>query len=112
MYLMLGVAPLPQMFSLGYHQSRYSYMSQKEVLEVCNKFDEKKLPLDVIWMDIDYSDKKKYFTWDPKTFPNPNLMLNTLNKQGRKAVAVIDPHIKRERGYPVFDECQSKGKLF
>ncbi|XP_018569166.1 neutral alpha-glucosidase AB-like, partial [Anoplophora glabripennis] len=103
-----GVAPLPQMFALGHHQSRYSYMSQKEVLEVCNKFDENKFPLDVIWMDIDYTDKNKYFTWDPKTFPNPSSMLNALNKQGRKAVVIIDPHIKREKGYSVFDECESK----
>lgn len=108
--MFLGVAPLPQMFALGHHQSRYSYMSQREVLEVCSKFDENKLPLDAVWMDIDYTNKKKYFTWDPNTFPDPNSMLKTLNKQGRKAVAIIDPHIKREVGYSVFDECESKGK--
>ncbi|KAJ8921709.1 hypothetical protein NQ315_010619 [Exocentrus adspersus] len=104
-----GVAPLPPMFSLGHHQSRYSYMSQQEILDVCNKFDANKFPLDVIWMDIDYTNKKMYFTWDPKSFPNPDSMLNSLNRQGRKAVAIIDPHIKRERGYFVFEECESKG---
>ncbi|KAJ8934325.1 hypothetical protein NQ314_013365 [Rhamnusium bicolor] len=104
-----SVAPLPQMFSLGHHQSRYSYMSQDEVVDVCNKFDENNFPLDVIWLDIDYTDKKKYFTWDPKTFSEPDSMLDSLNRKGKKTVAVIDPHIKREEGYFVFDECEEKG---
>ncbi|KAJ8977591.1 hypothetical protein NQ317_018359 [Molorchus minor] len=103
------VAPLPQMFALGYHQSRYSYMSQDEILEINRKFEENKIPVDAIWLDIDYTNRKTYFTWNPETFSNPNRMLDYLNGRGRKAVAIIDPHIKREDGYFVFDECESNG---
>ncbi|GJQ88219.1 hypothetical protein Trydic_g13211 [Trypoxylus dichotomus] len=69
-----GVAPLPQYFTLGYHQSRYSYMTQEDVETVVTEFDNHNFPVDVIWLDIDYSYGYEYFTWNYTAFPNPEAM--------------------------------------
>ncbi|XP_031334327.1 neutral alpha-glucosidase C-like [Photinus pyralis] len=105
-----GTASLPQYFTLGYHQSRYSYMNQDDVVDVVKNFDEKLLPIDVMWLDIDYTDEKKYFTWDPKRFSKPQELIDNLAKTNRKLVAIIDPHIKIDDNY--FLHKEAKGKYY
>lgn len=63
-----GVGNLPQLHTLAYHQSRWNYMTQEEVIEVINKFDNSSIPLDTVWLDIEYTDGKKYFTWNKNSF--------------------------------------------
>lgn len=67
-------------------------------------YDVHNLPLDVMWLDIEYTDGKKYFTWDPIKFSTPENMINNITATGRKLVVIIDPHIKREGGYFVHEE--------
>lgn len=102
-----GYSQLPQQFSLGYHQCRWNYVTDEDVREVDRKFDKYKIPYDVIWLDIEYTDGKKYFTWDPLTFPDPRGMQEQLDESERKLVIIIDPHIKVESGYPVVEELKS-----
>lgn len=103
-----GFSQLPQQFALGYHQSRWNYVSDEDVREVDLKMSKHEIPYDVIWLDIEYTDDKKYFTWDPLTFANPTAMLEQLDKSKRKLVAIIDPHIKNKEGYRVFEEMKQK----
>ncbi|CAO3616261.1 unnamed protein product [Cunninghamella blakesleeana] len=105
-----GSTAMPQMFSIGYHQCRWNYINEKDVLDVDNNFDEYDMPYDVIWLDIEYTDDKKYFTWDQPKFPNPIEMEEKLAKRktGKKKivlVVIIDPHIKRAHNYYTFDEA-------
>lgn len=104
-----GTAPLPQYFAIGFHQSRYNYDNQTDLLNVVSGFDKYNFPLDVMWLDIDYTDNLKYFTWNPENFSNPLGMQKTLNATGRKLVVIIDPHIKVERGYFVYDQALKNG---
>lgn len=104
-----GVAPLPQYFALGYHQSRYNYESIEDVVTVVTELDNHNFPLDVIWLDIDYTDAKKYFTWHPENFADPIGLQTFLNNTGRKLVVIIDPHIFVEEGYFVYDEAEANG---
>jgi len=60
---------------------------------------ENQLPCDVIWLDIEYSDQKKYFMWDKKAFPEPKIMLDKIVEEGRKLITIIDPHIKHDPDY-------------
>lgn len=99
--LLTGYSALPNIFSLGYHQSRWNYNDQKDVLDVSSHLDQNQMPCDAIWLDIEYTEKKKYFTWDPHAFPNSDEMAATLNKTGRNLVVIIDPHLKT--GYKVSD---------
>ncbi|XP_043482862.1 neutral alpha-glucosidase AB [Leptopilina heterotoma] len=105
--LLTGTAPLPQIFSLGYHQSRWNYNDQQDVQQIADNFDKYDLPMDVMWLDIEYTDNKKYFTWDQRKFPNPTEMIQNLTSKLRKLVVIIDPHIKRDEGYHVHNDATS-----
>lgn len=104
-----GVAPLPPYFALGYHQCRWNYVDQEDVASVVQRFDEHDLPLDVMWLDIEYTDGKKYFTWDAVKFPQPAAMVTNLTATGRKLVVIVDPHVKREAGYFLHETALERG---
>lgn len=103
-----GTMEMPPLWALGYHQCRYSYYPDTEVMRIANEFRARKIPCDVIWMDIDYMDKFKVFTFDKNTFPNPKKLNNFLHKNNFKSVYMIDPGVKKENGYFVYDSG-SKG---
>ena len=103
--------PIPPLFSLGYHQCRWNYMTQEETIEVSQNMTKYKIPCDTVWLDIEYTEDKKYFTWDLKTFPKAKEMLEELVKEGRKLVTIIDPHIKKDEEYFLYKEILDK-KLF
>ncbi|GMR61573.1 hypothetical protein PMAYCL1PPCAC_31768, partial [Pristionchus mayeri] len=101
-----GVTPLPPLFSLGYHQSRWNYRDEKDVAQVNAKFDEHDIPMDVIWLDIEHTDGKRYFTWHPDNFKNPKQMIEGVAAVGRKMVTIIDPHIKKDKNYRVYQDAK------
>ncbi|KAJ3044472.1 hypothetical protein HDV00_001899 [Rhizophlyctis rosea] len=104
-----GRPTMPQQFSLAYHQCRWNYLDQQDVAEVDANFDKYDIPYDVIWLDIEHTDGKKYFTWDPVKFATPKDMLKALDVKHRKMVTIIDPHIKKEDGYHIYKEAAGKG---
>lgn len=99
----IGTVFMPPKWSLGYHQCRWSYDSDKRVIEVAKTFRKKHIPCDVLWMDIDYMDGFRCFTFDKERFPNPKLLVNDLHQNGFKAIWMLDPGIKKEEGYTVYD---------
>jgi mannosyl-oligosaccharide alpha-1,3-glucosidase len=103
-----GYTQLPQEFAIGYHQCRWNYVTDEDVKDVDRKMDKFNIPYDVIWLDIEYTDGKKYFTWDSDNFPDPISMGHQLDKRGRKLVTIIDPHIKNEGSYHIVEELKSK----
>lgn len=104
-----GSGNLPQMFSIGYHQCRWNYMNEQDVIQVAMKFDEHDIPMDTMWLDIEYTDGKKYFTWDSNNFPHPLEMIKNLTEMGRHLTFIIDPHIKRDNGYFFHNELTDRG---
>ena len=103
-----GTMEMPPLWALGYHQCRYSYYPDTEVMRIAREFRARKIPCDVIWMDIDYMDKFKVFTFDKNTFPDPKKLNNFLHEYNFKSVYMIDPGVKKEEGYFVYDSG-SKG---
>lgn len=103
-----GYTPLPPLFSIGHHQCRWNYLNEEDVLSVDAGFDEHEIPYDAIWLDIEYTDDKQYFTWDPRNFPHPEQMMEKLDTNRRKLITIIDPHIKRKDGYWVHKEGEKK----
>lgn len=101
-----GRMPLPPRWSLGYHQCRWSYESQDIVREIAHEFRQRRIPCDVIHLDIDYMDGYRVFTWSPKRFADPKGLLDELKRDGFKAVTIVDPGVKYEpeADYEVFDE--------
>ncbi|CCK72926.1 glucan 1,3-alpha-glucosidase ROT2 KNAG_0M00730 [Huiozyma naganishii CBS 8797] len=96
-----GNPTLPLMSSIGYHQCRWNYNDELDVLTVEDSMDKNQFPFDFIWLDLDYTDKKQYFTWNADSFPNPRRMLNKLARLGRNLAILIDPHLMD--GYEVSD---------
>lgn len=105
----IGTVFMPPKWSLGYHQCRWSYASAKRVLEVAKTFREKGIPCDVIWMDIDYMDGFRCFSFDRERFPEPKSLANDLHHIGFKAIWMLDPGIKCEKGYFVYDSGTERG---
>ncbi|KAI3974855.1 hypothetical protein MKX01_004966 [Papaver californicum] len=99
----IGTVFMPPKWSLGYHQCRYSYDSDARVLEVARTFREKGIPCDVMWMDIDYMDGFRCFTFDKERFSQPKTLVNDLHDNGFKAIWMLDPGIKCEEGYFAYD---------
>ncbi|ONM53035.1 heteroglycan glucosidase 1 [Zea mays] len=99
----IGTVSMPPKWSVGYHQCRYSYDSSEKVLKVVRTFREKGIPCDVVWMDIDYMDGFRCFTFDSIRFPDPKSLVDDLHSIGCKAVWMLDPGIKKEKGFFVFD---------
>jgi alpha 1,3-glucosidase len=104
-----GTQSLPPVFSLGYHQCRWNYRDEADVDSVHAKFDEHDIPVDVIWLDIEHTNGKRYFTWDNGFFPNPAAMQQRLADKGRKMVTIVDPHIKVDDGFSVYKEAKDAG---
>ena len=100
---LIGTLPLPPRWALGYHQCRYSYEPDSRVREIADGFRAHQIPCDVIWMDIDYMDHYKIFTFDPQKFPDPHSTNDYLHAHGFHSVWMIDPGAKAEPGYGVFD---------
>lgn len=98
-----GTISLPPLWALGYHQCRYSYYPDDRVMEIAEEFRQRNIPCDVIWMDIDYMDGYRVFTFDPVGFPDPQALNAFLHEHGFKSIWMIDPGVKRDPGYFVYD---------
>jgi len=101
-----GRMPLPPKWALGYHQCRWSYESETVVRELAQEFRQRRIPCDVIHLDIDYMQGYRVFTWSPQRFPNPKKLISDLAQDGFKTVTIIDPGVKYEpeANYHVFEQ--------
>lgn len=104
-----GTTRMPPSFSLGYHQCRWNYRDEADVAAVDAGFDEHDVPYDVLWLDIEHTDGKRYMTWDATAFPTPKRMIDDVASRGRKMVAIVDPHVKKDPKYAIHREAESKG---
>ncbi|KAK9096126.1 hypothetical protein Sjap_021623 [Stephania japonica] len=104
-----GRPSMPQHFATAYHQCRWNYRDEEDVENVDSKFDEFDIPYDVLWLDIDHTNGKRYFTWDRALFPHPEEMQKKLADKGRHMVTIVDPHIKRDDDYYIHKEATNNG---
>jgi alpha-glucosidase len=100
-----GKAPLPPLWSLGFQQSRYSYMSADEVRGIAAHLRKDRIPSDVIWLDIDFQDRNRPFTTNRKTFPDLKGLARDVGAKGFKLVAITDLHVAYapNQGYAPYD---------
>ena len=104
-----GRMPLPALWALGFHQSRYSYMQAEDVLATCQRFRDHNIPLDAIHLDIDHLDGYRVFTFHPETYANPSLLSQTAHEQGVVLVSIVDPGVKVDDAYQVYREGHVRG---
>jgi alpha-glucosidase len=104
-----GKTPLPPIWALGNHQSRWSYFPEKRVREIADGFRSRRIPADAIHLDIDYMDGYRIFTWDKKRFPDPTKLIGDLKSDGFRTVLIVDPGIKVDPNYEVYAEGKRRG---
>ena len=106
-----GHMPMPPLWALGNQQSRWSYYPDTMVEEVVDEYRKRDLPLDVIYLDIDYMHGYRVFTFDKERFPDPKALTDKLRRKGVKVVTIVDPGVKHqpnERGYHAYDQGVEK----
>ena len=103
-----GRITMPPIWSLGYQQCRWSYFPDTEVLDIARNFRERKIPLDVLYLDIHYMDAYKIFTWNPIRFSKPESLVSSLKEMGIHTTVIVDPGIKVEKGYEAYEDGLKK----
>ena len=106
---LVGRSYIAPRWGLGYGQCKWSYMSAAEVREVAMKHRELGIPLDSMYLDIDYMERYKDFTINEETFPNFEEFVEEMKKENIHLVPIIDAGVKMEEGYSVYEEGMEKG---
>ena len=104
-----GRTQLPPLWALGFHQCRWYAYKQADVEALAAKHSELDIPLDSLWLDIDYMDGYRVFTWNKELYPDAPGMLARLRELGVKVITIIDPGVKEDPGYEVCDDGLEKG---
>lgn len=97
-----GRMEMPPLWSLGYQQCRFSYFSQEEVRELVKTFEEKDIPLDVVYLDIDYMDGFRVMTFKTPNFDDAAGLISDLKEKGIRTITIIDPGVNVDEEYDVF----------
>ncbi len=106
---LVGRISLPPLWALGYQQSRYSYYPDSEVRRIADQMRLRRIPCDVIWLDIHYMDGNRSFTFDPDRFPDPASLLAHLHERSLRAVLMIDPGLKVDPAYHAYASGHERG---
>jgi alpha-glucosidase len=104
-----GRMPLPPKWALGYHQARHGYYPDTVVMEVAKGLREHNFPADGMWLDIDYMDGFRVWTWSPEFFPNPAKLIADLKAMGIKTTVIIDPGVKVDDAWEVYNSGLALG---
>jgi alpha-glucosidase len=103
-----GHAPLPPRWALGYGQSRWSYYPEAQVRYLAEEYRKRRIPCDSLWLDIDYMDGYRVFTWNERRFPDPAQLARDLANEGFKLVTIIDPGVKADPTDPTYQDGLAK----
>lgn len=101
---MVGRSYIPPFWAFGYGQSRWGYKTEEDIRTVAKQYQDAGIPLDSIYLDIDYMERYKDFTVDTKRFPNLKGLATDMKEQGIHLVPIIDAGVKIEDGYDVYEE--------
>jgi alpha-glucosidase len=103
-----GKMGAPPLWALGHHQCRFHDYTDEGILQIGRTYRERDIPLDVLWLDIGYMNGYRVFTWDETKFPDVPDMIAKMRADKLRLVTIVDPGVKAEPGYAVFDEGRSK----
>lgn len=105
----IGKSYVPPKFAFGYGQSRWGYETPDDFRKVAEEHRKHDIPLDMIYMDIEYMDAYKDFTVNPKHFPDFKAFVDEMKEENIRLIPIIDAGVKMENGYRVYEEGIEKG---
>ena len=100
----IGKSYIPPVWAFGYGQSRWGYKDEEDIRSVATGYAKYDIPLDSIYMDIDYMTDYKDFTVNPKRFSDLAQLVRDMKDKGIHLVPIIDAGVKIEEGYDVYEE--------
>ena len=106
-----GRMELPPLWALGHHQCRWKVYTEKDVRDLADKYRTLGIPCDTLWLDIDYMDGYRVFTWNRERFPDMKKLSDEMLEKGFRMITIVDPGVKYD---PSYDACREgiKGKHF
>lgn len=105
----IGRSYIPPKFAFGYGQSRWGYRTAGDFRAVADGYRKNHIPIDMIYMDIEYMEGYKDFTWDKEAFPDFGAFVQEMKERDIRLVPIIDAGVKIEKGYPIYEEGVEKG---
>lgn len=106
---LIGRSYIPPKWAFGFQQSRWGYKTEEDIYRVVKMHRDDHLPLDSIYLDIDYMERYKDFTIDRERMPHFEKMVQDLKEDHVHVVPIIDAGVKVEEGYSVYEEGREKG---
>lgn len=106
---LIGKSYIPPAWAFGYGQSRWGYVTEKDIRDCADRYRDAGIPLSMLYLDIDYMDSFKDFTVHPERFPDLKAFAQEMKARGIRLIPIIDAAVKREAGYSVYDEGHEKG---
>lgn len=103
-----GRMRLPPVYALGHHQCRWHDYTQDDVVALGRRYRKSELPCDVLWLDIGHMDGYRVFSWHPQRFPDVPRLLTELERERFRCITIVDPGVKYEAGYALFEEGRSR----
>lgn len=105
----IGRSYIPPKFALGFGQSRWGYKTKEDFVRVAENYRKNHLPIDMIYMDIDYMEEYKDFTVNQEEFGDFSAFVEEMKEKNIRLVPIIDAGVKIEEGYPVYEEGIAQG---
>lgn len=106
---LIGQSYIPPKWAFGYGQSRWGYVNADDIREVADGYQKNGMPIDMIYLDIDYMQDYKDFSVNKKRFPNFPAFVKEMKDRGIRLIPIIDAGVKVEKGYSVYEEGVEKG---
>lgn len=106
---LIGRSYIPPKWAFGYGQSRWGYQSADDIRKVVKGYRDNGIPIDSVYMDIDYMERFKDFTVNEETFPEFPKFVKEMEKEHIHLVPIIDAGVKIEKGYETYEEGVKKG---
>lgn len=106
---LIGQSYIPPRWAFGFMQSRWSYFTKDDVIRIADSYEKSNIPLDAIFLDIDYMERFKDFTINDERFPDFEQFVSYMKSRGIRLVPIIDAAVKVEDGYDVYEEGKQNG---
>lgn len=106
---LIGRSYIAPRWAFGYQQSRWGYMNEEDVRSVVKGHHDNNVPLEAVYLDIDYMEDYKDFTVNTSRFPDFESFVREMKDEGVHLVPIIDAGVKIEKDYPVYEEGVAEG---
>ncbi len=100
----IGRSYIPPRYAFGFGQSRWGYKTKDDFRRVVDGYRENGVPLDMVYMDIDYMQGFKDFTLNEENFLDFPAFVQEMKDRNIRLIPIIDAGVKVEKGYDIYEE--------